>query len=398
VAVNLPPYPLGTDLCGVNPCSKSVLLDAGHFNDFWPQIYPPSYLDALISPGPGYEILQADAVLFARVSLAAARVDCGSHILDSFGGALSNGYVEFRRISAASGDTTIRAGSVVSTSKGGRNYLTLADAVFAGGALGPVSVQVAAVQPGFEYNVTGARLTATGVVLPGDVDTVTKLDAFLSPSGDRFFGSPAFTVTNPLDICGGRPPMLDGLGDDRGIARSNSEADADYKNRIRALPETVTPNALRAAINAAFALYGYSIGAGIDFIETWSPDYQTCYDAVGTNIFCFDDPRDINIFRNRWYGEEDFRGALIVVVPVLGAISDVGMAFDDTAAGPMAISPDTGGLRALSAFDVLTTTPIQQGGYDGFDLAKQGVYMGLYDLLDRIKAGGVFFAIELRGE
>jgi len=396
VAVTLA-YPFGTDGCGAAPCSQAAIKDAQYFLDLWERLFPPSYLETLKSPGPGYEVLQAYAEIGRRLSLAVARLDCGAHILSSFGPTLSNGFVDFSRISAASGDTTIRTGSVVGTSSGGRRYVTLTEAVFAGGNLGPVAVQVAAVRPDWAFNAIGERVAADTTILEGEISEIHTLDAFLSPSGDRFFGSPAFTVTNPLDICGGRPPMLDGLGDDRGIARSNSEADADYKNRIRALPETVTPNALRAAINAAFALYGYSIGAGIDFIETWSPEYQTCWDGID-NIFCFDDPRDINIFRNRWFGEEDFRGAFIVVVPNIGAISDVGMAFDDTAAGPMAISPDTGGLRALSAFDVLTTTPIQQGGYDGFDLAKQGVYMGLYDLLDRIKAGGVFFAIELRGE
>lgn len=398
-------HPLGTEDCSSPSCDRAVYLDTQHFLDLWESLFPPSYLDGLKSPGPGYEVLKAYAEVGRRLSLAVARLDCGAHILDSFAAALSNGYVQFTRANNSVGDTTIRAGTIVSTSNGNRKYITLTDVAFTGAALGPLSVQIAAVLPGWEFNVPGLATAADGEALPGEVDTVAHIDAFLSPSGERFLNSPPFAVTNALPICGGRPPMLDGLGLDRGIIRSDGETDDLYKNRIRQLPDTVSPFNLRRAINAAFALYGYSIGAGIDLIETWNPAYQTAFDVTGTiplvntNLFCYDDPRDPSLlFFNRWYGEEDFRGAFIVVVPNIGAIADCGMAFDDTATGPTAISPDTGGVRAISAYDVPSTLSIHQGGYDGFDLVKVGVYKGLYDLLDRIKAGGVFFAVELRGE
>jgi hypothetical protein len=360
-----------------------------------------AYLEPLKDPGPGYEVLAAYAVIFARVSLAAARLDCGAHILESFGGTLANGFVSFMRSDNTAGDTTIRAGTVVSTSSGGRRYLTLTDAVFAGANLGPVTVQVAAVRPGWEFNVPGQSTTATGVVLPGEIDTITTLDAYLSPSLVRVVNTPTFSVNNVLDICGGQQPMLDGLGADRGLARFSGESDDAYKVRIRTLPDTVTPTAIINAASNFFDHFGYAL----DYIETWSSTYQTCYDVTGLepgidpNLFVYDDPRPAwPPFRNRWLGEEDFRGAFIIVVPNIGAISDVGQAYDDTALGPTAVSPDTLGLRAISAYDMLSTTPVQQGGYDGFDLSKQGVYLSLYQLLDRIKAAGVSFAIELRGQ
>lgn len=398
-------FPLGTEVCGVPPSVKSVFLDSSYFARLWPEIYPPSYLEPLVSPGPGYEVLQAYAKVFERISLALARLDAGCHILESLGGALANGYVEITRLDNSAGDTIIRAGTVVSTSRGGRQYVTLQDVAFIGAALGPLSVQIAAVRPGYEFNVPGQKITADGTLLPGDVDTVETLDAYLSPSGDRFFGSPPFTVTNVTPICGGRPQMLDGLGADLSVSRNEGEPDSLYAQRLRTLGDTVSPLAIQRAVDALFLPYGYSVGAGIDLIETWSSAYQTAYDVDGSipgiddNLFCYDDPRPAYPpFRNRWYGEEDVRGAFIVVVPNLGAISDVGMAYDDTATGPTATSLDTGGARAISAFDVSSTTPVQQGGYDGFDLAKQGVYKSLYDLLDRIKAAGVFFAVELAGQ
>lgn len=395
------PYPLGTASCTASPCAKSVLHEDAYFNELWERIYPPSYLEPLKELGPGYEILLGYAKLFARLSLAVARTDCGSHIVDSFGGALANGFVVFSRQTASAGDTVIRAGTIVGTSNGGRRYLTVNDVPFTAGDLGPLQVQVVALTPGWEHNVVGQSTTATGVVLPGEVDTIVTLDAYLVSTGERFFNNPAFSVDNETPICGGQPPMLDGLGADRGISRNSGEGDPSYKNRIRALPDTVSGPAIRRAAQAVFDLYGYTL----DYIECWSTAYQTCYDVTGVepgidaSLFCYDDPRPAwPPFRNRWYGEEDFRGAFVIVVPNIGAISDVGMAFDDTATGPEAISPDTLGLRAISAFDVGPTTPVQQGGYDGFDLGKQAVYSGLYDLLDRIKAAGVFFALELRGE
>lgn len=393
--------PLGTEPCGQPPCTDAVFHDASYFADLWPRIYPIAYLEPLKDPGPGYEVLSAYAVVFARVSLAIARLDCGAHILDSFGGALANGNVQFTRSDNLAGDVTIRAGTIVSTSSGGRRYLTLENAAFIGADLGPVMVPVAAVRPGWEFNVPGRRVAASGEVLLGEIDTITLLDAMLVPSNVRPIGSPTFFVTNVGDICGGRQPMLDGLGADRGLARFAGESDVAYKRRIRQLPETVSPDAIINAASALFQPYGYAL----DFIENWQPEYQTAYDVTGMepgidgNLFCYDDPRPAwPPFRNRWLSEEDFRGAFIVVVPNIGAIRDVGMAYDDTAAGPTAVSPDTSGLRAISAYDVTQITPILQGAYDGFDLQKQGVYISLYQLLDRIKAAGVYFAVELRGE
>lgn len=394
-------FPLGTLGCDQPPCSDAVYLGYSYFLDLWDRLYPVHYLETLKSPGPGYEILQAYARVFARISLAAARLDCGAHIVDSFGGTLSNGEVQFTRPNAAAGDLTIRAGTVVGTSRGGRRYVTATDVSFTGGSVGPITVAVAAVRPDWYYNARGHRTGADGTVFRGDVDQIVTLDAFLSPSGDRYFNDPPISVDNEMDICGGLQPMLDGLGADRGLTRGSGETDAAYKNRIRTLPNTVSPVAIEAAVAAFFLPYGL----GADVIETWDPAYQTCYDITGTepnidpNLFCYDDPRPAwPPFRNRWLGEEDFRGAFIVVVPNLGAVSDVGMAWDDTATGPTAVSPDTQGLRAIAAWDVDPTTPVLQGGYDGFDLGKQGIYLSLYELLDRIKAAGVYFAIELRGQ
>jgi hypothetical protein len=115
------------------------------------------------------------------------------------------------------------------------------------------------------------------------------------------------------------------------------------------------------------------------------------------NLFCFDDPRSAAPFRNRWLDETDYRGAFIVVMSSLPAITDVGFAYDDTASGTFGL-PTATGTRALGAYDLTSAfTVVGVGGYDGFDLARQAVYKGVWDTMQAIKAVGISAAVELEG-
>jgi hypothetical protein len=60
------------------------------------------------------------------------------------------------------------------------------------------------------------------------------------------------------DIGRARGRYLTGLGSDRGFHRQGSEEDEDFRARALAVPETVTPDAIVAAVNAILA----SVGAG----------------------------------------------------------------------------------------------------------------------------------------
>jgi hypothetical protein len=63
-------------------------------------------------------------------------------------------------------------------------------------------------------------------------------------------------LTNPESPEGGAFPTLDYIGFEREIPRSPGESDDAYRLRIAAIPDTVSPNAIRRAANRVLAPYG----------------------------------------------------------------------------------------------------------------------------------------------
>ncbi len=257
------------------------------------------------------------------------------------------------------------------------------------------TLEAEAIHPDYAWNARGRRTAADGTVLPGEIDTVRTL--YETPP----FGDPTIAVDQVDDAQGGQAAYLDGLGADRGVARVVGETDEVYRLRVLTLPDTVSLDAVKRAVASSFAPYGVTATV----VETWDVRYQTCYDAPATtlpnpdydpNLFVYDDPRAAVPFRNRWLDEADYRAAFIVVVPRL-SINQLAMAFDDAATGPADLLVGAGG-RAAGAFDVpLAFTAARQGAYDGSDTGIAAVYLGLYNLLQQIKAGGVTAVLELEG-
>ena len=390
------PALIGTDPNATPPAGSTIYFDPQHFLDLFDRLLPRSYLAPLKSPGPGYEVLQAYAQLFARMSIAVARLEAAGFILSAPSGVSALAQVYFTRDPSSTGTVTLRAGTVVQTSVGQYQFVTLSDISFGVGDYGPTPVLAYSLGQSYQFDVPGQTALPNGVTAAGSIDQI------VTQITDPVFVGDIFSVYQVDYAVGSTPPILDQLGVDRGLPRLPGEGDAAYRARIRRLPDTVSPAAIRRAVAGILAPFP---GVTFDFIETWQADYQTAWDVVpgipgiDSNLFVYDDPAPAYPpFRNRWLAE-DYRAAFIIVVPNLGAISDCGMAFDDTAMVPNdLISPDTLGTRSMSAYDVLPTTPVPQGGYDGFDLQKQAVYQGMWDLLDQIKAAGVTVGIELRGE
>lgn len=353
------------------------------------RLVPDWYLAPLKDPGPGYEAYQSYAKMMERVSLAISRLETDAYIMTALGGARATCTVEFYRETAVNGAFTVNKGTIVRTSKTNRSFRTLEDVDF--GALDlDVQVDVESVGFGYEYNVEGPATTADGTALAGEIDTVAI--PLLTP----LFAEPTIQVRQVDTASGGRPATLDQHGLDRLLPRKPGEDDATYAARIRALPDTISPDAIRRQLDAIFlpAQLHY------DLIETWENRYQSCWNAPDggpqdsvfgpTTLFAYNDPRD-DRFIPRWMGDQDHRAAFVVILPEFPAFNDRGMAYNDPAtAGEMS--------RAVSAWNSpVLDGPALSGVWNGEDddsgEGRSAFLQVLWDTLESIKGGGVRIAL-----
>jgi hypothetical protein len=303
------------------PC-PDIEHDQAYYLQIYDTVFDPEWLTPWkLNKNSGYEQLQSYALLGQRLSLAVKHFWCSQFAMHADGPALATGFVTFER--TTNGEALIvLAGSTVRTTDG-RVYVTTEDAEF--GELdytaSPTNVAVVAIAAGFDYNREGEVTTARGEVLPGDVNTIVSL--LQSPA----YTDPYVTVKNTLPITGGVCASLDVLGYDKGITRNPGEPDVSYRLRIRSLPDTVTPNAIRRQLAAYLDPYGIEWY----YVEPWDLTYQTCWDApspnVGTptyqavlpanpkydpNLFTYDDPRAEPPFFDRWLADVDTRDSFII--------------------------------------------------------------------------------------
>ncbi len=236
-----PEYPVAGVLAVTE--DGSALLRA-HFLALIERLLPLGYVYPMkLVPNAGYELFQAASVMGERVAQAVHRLEMDGVLFFARGGSQATGTVWFTRPTAAAGAVTILRGSTV-VGRQGRRFATTADLVFGGGVLGPLSVGVQAVAPGYEYNVRGESTGAGGDLLPGDIATTG--DLFESPP----YGDATFTVKNLLATSGGVEAALDGRGAERGLVRAPGESDTSFRFRIRSLADTVSPNAVARALTA----------------------------------------------------------------------------------------------------------------------------------------------------
>lgn len=388
--------------------------DAASILEVLESILPAEWWEPMkLTPDAGYELLQAAAAVGERVMLAAFRVRVGLFAAHAQGGLKARVFVELYRPNAAAGAVTVLRGSIVATSRSDRRFVTLEDVVFGIGVVGPLQVEVEAVAMGWEWNVDGQRITKGGETLPGEIDSFRRLVT------EPAHGDPTIQVRQVLDVhVEGRAPMLDAVAEDRGIKRSPNETDDQLSVRARTLPDTISPGAVRRML---LELLG-SRGVPYDFIEVFEHRYQECWDAPSPNpdtptyqpvmptnpdydpnLFCYDDPRSPDPFRNRWLDDVDWRGAFIVVVPTSLTIHDLGMALDDPGMTPLAFHPAGGPSatvpwRATPAYDAPVGLPLVYApALDGYDVERGALYAALARQLEAIRAAGIVAAVETTG-
>lgn len=368
------------------PCPQEATTQQG-FLDAFDRLFPHDYLSPMeTGQGPGYELFQSFAKVGERLSTAVARLGCAAFIGSSSGAGYATVPVLLSRPTSGAGAVVVNTGTVVTCSKSGRRFVLQSDTAFGGGDVGPFTVIARAVEPGYEYNVAGQRQAANGDLLPGSIDTIEKLVE--TPA----FGDPSVFVVQIDDAAGGAPAALDLHGQDRNIKRQAGESDRDYRIRIRSLPDTVSPAAMRRAAVRAFKKWKHTV----TFLETWQ--MSTAADAT---MAC-DLPDSVapNL-TNRWLDLPMSRGAFVFVLPTSGCVDMVGCAYDDSAAVAGSFdSPDTLGPRAVPAFDVPTTLAggLNPPCYSGVDLPHDAIYAGFWNVVQAIKPAGVIADFELQGQ
>lgn len=362
---------------------------------------------ASLKTGSGYEVYQQMAAIGSRASLAIANFQTASFISTAPDGGYAQAVVGFSRANSYNGAVTIKAGTIVQTATYGRRFSLLYDVVFSSTDLMQQGI-VQALYQGEQWNVLGPRTTLRGETIPGEISIVSTWIQ------DPSFGDPTITVSQFSDATGGLSSVLNIHGSDRGFIRNTNEPANIFRHRVRSLPDTVSPLAIRNLLDLYTANYP---GTVWDFIEVWQPTFQSAWDCpspnigtptysssilgqISTNLFVFDDPRPAwPPFQNRWLDESISRGMFIVTVPHLAAVADHGLAYDDIAETPAALQ-SAYGRRSVNAYDVPRTTIITelQGAYDGLDYQIPNVYLGLISTLQRTKAAGVVVDIEIQGE
>lgn len=367
------------------------------------RLLPYDYLYPLETTGPGFELLQAFAKIGERTSLAAYRLDQDLYSITANAESFASVEVElFRSLTSASAAFTQQVGTLVETTEGGRKFRLLQDAVFSTVDVGPITVPAQALFASYQWNVLGQEITPDAEVLAGEISKV------VFPVQNPPFAEPFIRVRQIQTASGGSSAMLEQIGLDRGITRSTGESIDAYRYRIGALPDTVSPAAMKRNLD----LIWLPIFETYAFIETWDVSYQSCYlDDMPAPIapisgsdfdpttFVYDDPRPTTPFRNRWLDEIEFRGTFIVILPKLTSIFQRSIATDDVA-DDSADFLTALGQRACPAFDLdgdLSDVSILTGFFDGYDVQANAYYKSTFDTLQQIKPAGVAAILELEG-
>lgn len=118
------------------------------------------------------------------------------------------------------------------------------------------------------FGATAGPVTVVTGVESGATLSVSTIDGgtALTPENGTaawlvldWIGSFQLAVTNTALVSRGEMGVLDAIGAERGIARAPGEDDESYRTRVKAIADTVSPNAIRRIGNRIWAVYGGSV-------------------------------------------------------------------------------------------------------------------------------------------
>ncbi len=375
-------------------------LDQAQFLDLIARNFPPSWLDGLENPGPGYEIIEMFAAIGERLDEAVDNLRQSLYVYLAPSGARATVTLSLTR-STTVNEVIVEEGSSFKDSVG-RVYATLAPITFSIGDDGPHEVTAQAVVPGYDYNQIGPYTTSGGEDVPGDISRRNYL--VLTPP----FGDTTIVASQVGEATGGVAGMLDLHAESLGSPRMLGESDTALRTRLRQTVRTTTPAAILLYLESVFT----PLGLKAYLIEPFEQGCLGVYDAppgglgeYPANLLAYDDfrvpggtpsPPGNGVFWGRWFSSSEVRAAYVVVVPRLPAMLSTEFFLDDVVDSMDALDNPLG-QRALSMLDLPSTliASTQASVLDGSDEAAAGVYRGLLAGLRRISGAGIAPLIEL---
>jgi hypothetical protein len=202
------------------------------------------------------------------------------------------------------------------------------------------------------------------------------------------------TSTNELSPEGGRIGMLDMLGDERNISRAPNESDASYRQRVWAIADVVSPNAIIRTLNKIFA----EKEIPFSFREAGQESFQGMfYDAGGSAAgddthppdpfpnpdknYAYDMDPSLRV-EDYWkvpFSLKEFRGYFFIGFKRTNE-GEFGMPYDGTTADPV---------QVFNAYDRSENN--SPTAYDGAPIGWARYLQTAYAAINEIKAGGVGF-------
>lgn len=220
-------------------------------------------------------------------------------------------------------------------------------------------------QSGASFAVT--NMEVVGPMIPGSADWHTL-------AWDLDLG---ISISNPALPTGGRLPMLDELGDDRGIPRATNESDDLYRQRVGTPADVVTPNAIRRAANHVLSRFNLACcfrQVGSKLLPGFYYDAGSSSQGSGQKpetTFAYDMP--MTIPGNRFkliFDLVHFRAWFMLGIPRFN-VGEFGFAYD---------------APTKNAYDAR----IPAGNfYDGFPVGNRAINAAIFAAVERARMGGV---------
>lgn len=248
------------------------------------------WLQPLLDDQDSYAVLGAQVQIFARLSPAVDHNGAQATISGASGGQSGTSNITITR--AASGTTgTIPKGYTFTDERGIKALLTT-DVAVGGG----VTTLVLPVQTLRQTELVNTEDDPLFEVDPGSATIPASAGILIAPPGTGGMTSTTFQAIGPSDpIAGGAADYLSVHGGERGLQRQPGESETAYRQRIRNIPDVVTPIAVSDSVQQAAQALGLPPLLTLEpFNLGETPALKTLHHLASFSALFLDDPGGIS--------------------------------------------------------------------------------------------------------